>query len=299
MNRIRAAVLSMLLACAATAQTVVPTLDEKEAAGERPYEMLWARRVEPAPPTIRFDRLDDWRIEAQEGAEAVLQLSQSQNIWDRPVSRLRYRGDGKSSAKPRIVIYPPSPVPLPADADSVDLWIFGNRWDWENPPDTPALRLILSLRDADGKQHDVAAGNIRWKEWWLAHKKLPNGLKPPVRLESIAAEGGWQAAWREIFFDSIQFYREDLPPLKFAARPKRNLNLFDGQSPGANTGPGKLAFPTREQTILPLHLAGRFQNEVRRIDGKFLFIYRGDDCLIYYRFVPEKGLNGMSAMFRN
>src|SRR5437762_13628942 len=47
----------------------------------------------------------------------------------------------------------------------------------------------------------------------------------------------------------FRIYREKVPALQFAARPKRNLQLFEGQSPGANNGTGKLSFPTREQTI--------------------------------------------------
>ena len=31
----------------------------------------------------------------------------------------------------------------------------------------------------------------------------------------------WQAEWREIYFDSVRFYRETTLPLSFAPRPMR------------------------------------------------------------------------------
>ena len=229
--------------------------------------MAWAQRIEPAAPTVRFDHLDNWKMTVEGGAQATLQPTRAQNVWDRPVARLRYRGEGKAEGKARVFLVPPQPIELPGDADSVDMWVYGNRWDWENPPGTPPVRLVLHLRDSGNRAHEFPVDSVRWQEWWLAHKKLPAGLQSPLRMESIEVSGGWQTEWRDIFLDSIRFYHEDLRPLKFAARPRRNLELPEGQSPGANIGPGKLPFPTREQTILPPHLGGGYRNrlESRRV----------------------------------
>src|SRR5690349_7708260 len=91
------------LACVLTshAQTILPP-DPNEPSGQRPYEMVWANRVESAAPTLRFDQLDGWKVEVKGGAQATLQVTRAQNVWNRPVARLRYRGEGKGEAKPRI-----------------------------------------------------------------------------------------------------------------------------------------------------------------------------------------------------
>lgn len=277
-------------------QTVIPELDPNEKPGERPYEMVWAKRTEPAPPHVRFDDLRGWKMQVEGGAQATLQVSRAQTVWERPVARLRYRGDGKAASKPRIVITPPQPVALPDGADSVDMWLYGNRWDWVNPPGTPPVSVTLHLRDGDGNAHSVTVDRVRWEEWWLMHRRLP-AMKFPVRLESLEIAGGWQAEWREIFLDSIRFYREDLSPLKFAPRPKRNLMLFEGQSPGANTGATQLPFPTREETILPMHFGGEFRTTVSGTPQQgFTFKYAGKDCTVTYQFDPAQGLSGIRAL---
>lgn len=276
-------------------QIVSAQFDPSEPLGQRPYEMVWANRTEPAPPTLRFDRLEGWTVQVEGGAEARLELTRAQNLWDRPVARLRYRGAGKSDGKPRIVVIWPQPIALPDDADSAEMWIYGNRWDWENPPGTPPVRVILQLRDGQNNARPFELERVRWQEWWLAHKRLPKGLTQPVRLEGIEIAGGWQAEWREIFFDSLRIYHEELPPIQFAPRAQRNLTLFEGQGRGVNTGPGRLPFPTREQTILPMHLSGEFHTSVQRAGDEFLFRYEGEDGLLVYRFDAAKGLSGIVA----
>jgi len=281
---------------AARGQAVVGLPDPAETPGTRPYEMVWAGRREPAPPTVRFDDLRGWTLAVRGGAQAELHATRAQNVWDRPVARLRYRGEGRAASNPSIALVPPAPIPLPAEADTVEMWVCGNRWDWENPPDTPPVRIALHLRDSAGAAHVLQVDVVRWKEWWLLHRRLPAALKHPAVLERIEVAGGWQPDWREIFLDSARFFR-DLPNplLRFAARPRRNLTLFPGQSPGANTGPGRLPFPTREETILPAQLGGPYRNSLRRDSDGFVFEYRGRDARIEYRFEPGKGLSGLTA----
>ncbi|MBM3879169.1 MAG: hypothetical protein FJ387_05550 [Verrucomicrobia bacterium] len=280
---------------AGVAQTLIARLDPAEPLGTRPYEMVWANRTEPAPPSLRFDQLEGWTLQAEAGAEASLELSRAQNLWDRPVAKLRYRGAGQANAQPRIVLTPPQPIGLPADADSVELWAYGNRWDWENPPDTPPVGLVLRFQAASGPLHELPLDRVRWKEWWLVHKRLPAGWPAPLRFTGLEIGGGWQTDWREIYFDSVRFYREELAPLDFAPRPQRNLTLFEGQSPGANTGPGTLPFPTRAETILPMHFGGPYTNWVAALNSSFAFHYRGEDGEVTYGFSPRQGLAGLSA----
>ncbi len=255
-------------------------------------------------------------MQVQNGAQATFQASQGQNVWGRPVGRLRYQGNGSASSSPQILLVPPAPIGLDAGADSVDLWINGNRWDWVNPPDTPPVSLNLHLRDGSGKTNKVFIDRVRWQEWWLVHRRLPANLLAPVTLEALEVTGGWQKQPRDIYFDSVRFYREELKPLHFLPRPQRNLNLAEGQSSGANIGPGRLPFPTREQTILPPQLTGNYHNSVvvkkpldetsltqsaKRSRGdvpgskEYLFTYRGCDGELVYYFEPDKGLSGLRA----
>jgi hypothetical protein len=258
--------------------------------------MIWANRTETAQPTVRFDQLDGWKLDVENGAQATLQTTRTQNVWNRPVARLRYRGDGKKETKPGILLIPPEPVLLPSGADSVDIWLYGNRWDWENPPGTPPVELMLHLRDGADKVQEVHVDRVRWQEWWLMHKRLPNSLSAPVRLVKVEISGGWQPEWREIFFDSIRFYHEELAPIKFSARPQRNLHLANGQSVGANTGPGQLPFPTREKTILPAHFGGKYSNGIMDSgSGHCSFDYRAKDYSLTYFFDPGKGLGGLEV----
>lgn len=288
--------ITMLIGASVMSQTVIPEFDPSEKPGERPYEMVWASRQEPAAPTLTFENLQGWRVEIRNGAEAVLQVSRAQNVWNRPVARLRYRGNGQSNSGPVITLFPPAPVPVPDGADSVQLWVYGNRWSWENPPDTPPVHLTVVLRDSAGNEHSVHVATVEWKEWWLVHRKLPESIRYPVQMVRIEANGGWQGDWREIAFDSVWFYREELRPLQFAPRPKRNLTLFAGQSPGANTGPGKLPFPTREWTILPTHLSGHYRNRTRQLAAnQFAFVYEGGDGKLVFRFDASRGINGIRS----
>ncbi|MHB1455942.1 MAG: hypothetical protein ACYC0V_03400 [Armatimonadota bacterium] len=277
------------------AQSVAPDIDPSERKGERPYEMVWASRTETASPTISFESINGWKMKVEGGAEGILQLSRAQNLWERPLAKLRYRGNGSSGAVPKILLLPSSPVILPDGSDSIDMWVYGNRWDFVNPPGTPAVRIILHLKDNNGTSFDAFIDTVRWEEWYLTHRKLPSGMKFPVHLESIEIAGGWQTEWREIFIDSIFAYREELKPLTFSPRPMRNLTLPDGQSTGANIGPGKLVFPTREETILPMNFTSHFKNSVVQIESRYIFRYSGKDCTITYQFDASKGLDGIIA----
>ena len=281
----------------ARGQSVIPELDGNETPGKRPYEMVLANRKEPAPPSLRFDQLQGWRIRVWEGAQATLQASRAQNVWDRAVGRLRYRGNGNPASEPRVVIYPSRIVLLPSDATCVDMWVYGNRWALPaTPKDTPSVQIHLFLRDVTGKTHDLLVERITWEEWWLLHHLLPKSLRFPAVLDRMEITGGWQKEWRDLFFDSIRFYREPMPPLQFAPRARRNLTLFGGQSPGVNTGSDKLPFPTREETILPAQLGGPFRNEVTaESPSVFVFKYIGQDCAISYFFEPAKGLSPIRA----
>lgn len=195
-----------------------------------------------------------------------------------------------------MLIYPSRSVIVPWDATAVDLWVYGNRWETENKTGTPPVDIHLIFRDQTDKTYDLLMTEIRWREWWLVHHRLPKALRLPAVLDRIEIVDGWQKDWRELFFDSLRFYRESPVAVPFAPRPRHNLTLFEGQSPGANTGSGTLAFPTREETILPQQTGGPFRNEVVvSSPGVYAFKYIGQDCSIGYFFEPGLGLNDLRA----
>lgn len=279
---------------------MVTEIDPNEPVGLRPYEMEWADRKEPRKPTVIFSDLRGWRMELHGGAQATFRPSREQNVWHRPVGKLTYRGNGDPKSRPTILLYPPEPIPVPDGSDCVEGWIYGNRWGWENPPDTPPVQIFVHFVDGEGQNRRIHLATINWKEWWLVHRRLfplpQGGETNGWRLVALEISGGWQPQERTVYFDSLTFYREPLLPLSFPPRPRRNLTLFEGQSPGLNTGRRKLEFPTREETILPVNLTKRFQTAVRREGKSFVFSYIGNDCAITYRFDPSQGLSGISVI---
>ncbi|MBN1422046.1 MAG: hypothetical protein JXP34_24955 [Planctomycetes bacterium] len=265
-------------------------IDPAERPGERPYEMVWADRAEPRPPLVDFEDLTGWTIEGLDGAVATLARSREQTVWGNAVAKLVYRGESDRS---RVRIRVPSPISIPRPFDSIDLWCYGNNWGWVPDATTPQVRLFAILRSGDGREIDVLLTNVRWKEWWLVHERIPretiDALGAEPRLAGLAISGAANREDRVLYFDSLSFYEEPLPPLSFQPRPRRNLALFPGQDPGLNTGPGTLPFPTREETILPANLCAAYENDVREeAPGRFVLSYRGDDARIRYELDLSK-----------
>ncbi len=287
----------------AMAQKVIPTVDPNQKVGVRPYEMVWANRKETLPPTVTFDNLDGWTMRVSGGAVATFQPSLAQTLYGRPVGELRYHGDGENGSNAQILITPPKPISIPDDADAVNMWIYGNRWTFGSAfPDSPSIEstppvsVTLLLQDANGQSASILIAHIDWPQWFLLHALVPKTLKRPLQLTGLEINGGWQSGWRDIYLESIKFYRQQFPPLHFPPLPKRNLALFPGQSPGANTGKGKLPFPTREQTILPVNLTNIFHDDVKRtVANRYVFDYKGRDCTVAYEFDANRCFSGLDA----
>lgn len=258
-----------------------------ETAGVRPYEM--EGRTEDRTPLFGFEDLAGWTVECLDGAEADLVRSREQQMWGRYVGKLVHKG---TSAESRAILRPAKPIPIEGEFDCINMWIHSNSWEWAPEAGTPFLNISILLRDAAGDEQAVHLVRTRWKEWWLAHKRLdPKGLKQaPLSFSGIEVRGMSNTEPRTIYLDSIYFYREALKPLTFDPRPKRNLTPFEGQPQGLNTGPGTLPFPTREETILPSNFESDYRNEVREIaPDVFEFSYIGKDCRVKYVWAPKTG----------
>lgn len=256
-----------------------------EAPGPRPYEMVRAGRRPAHVPLVPFDSLDGWQVECSGGAVAELIGSQRQRVWESPVARLVYRG---TSAKSTIVLRPRKPVAIPEAVSATTIWIYGNNWAWAPEPGTPRVSVSLLLLDKDNRPQTLDLTQVRWKEWWLVHRVLPRTLleRKPLRLAGIRITGGSNKQDRELYFEDLAFFQEGFAPLAFEPRPRRGVEPFGGQSPGANTGPGRLPFPTRQETILPENYAKDFTTDVQRADGAWRLTYKDAGTQLEYELRP-------------
>lgn len=287
---------SVLLALPLAAQPgkVVPAVNEIEPwqqVGQQPYELTWTQREQHPETLIDFEDLTGWTLELYGGASGELRRSREQQMWGQYVAKFLYSGKGDDS---RIVARPPQPVPIPGRFDSIEMWGYGNRWAWVRDPSTPAADVSILIRDARSREFKVQITDIRWKQWWLIHRRVaPETLKEivwPASFSGIEISKIQHAEPRYFYCDSLAFYTEKLPPLALKKQPKRNLKPYRGQIPGLNTGEGTLPFPTREETILPANFEKEFKVTVRRPEtGRFELAYEGKDARIVYEYRPRTG----------
>jgi len=269
-------------------RTVRARAGVESAGGEPPYEIVWAGRKEPADTLFRFNDMKGWSLELGPGCEAELRSTTEQVLWSAgdPTARLTYRSTGP---KLQLVIRPPAPIPIPKEARGCEFWCYGNNWGWRPDPSTPQLDISLLVEGPVGEIRKEFLTRVRWKEWFLVHKRFTReGALGAVSLRGIEISGPPNKSKRSLFFESFRFTKEELKPLSFPPRPKRNLKLFPGQDPGLNTGAGKLPFPTREETILPANLTPSFTNEIRNGAEGVRFLYRGADGMLAYRIRLEE-----------
>jgi len=275
-----------------TSPRIIPAVNEVRQGvppGEPPYEMVWAGRTEEREPLVPFEDLAGWTIELHGGAEASFERSHEQRVWGSYSGKLTYRGQGRDDDG--VVVRPPQPIPIPGPFTAANLWCYGNNWGFVPDPGTPQVELILLLVDADGTLYRIYTGRVRWEEWWLVHNRVINSLgqepKFPFSFAGIEITGGNQPEDRVLFFDSLSFYEETWPELTFEPRPERNIDLYPGQDPGLNTGPGRLPFPTRPETILPTNFAEGYRTHAHQAgNGAYEFSYEGPDCTIAYTVRP-------------
>jgi hypothetical protein len=270
-----------------TAPHLAQPMPADEKPGDRPYEMVRANRKPPQTPLINFDSLEGWQVECAEGAAADLFGSQKERVWESPVARLVYRG---ASNKSTVILRPPAPVAIPDAVSATTLWVYGNNWSWVPDPGTPRTTITLLLLDKDNATQTLELAQVGWKEWWLIHKVLPQSLlaKKPLRFAGLRVAGGSNKEDRELFFEDLVFFQENPAPLSFEPRPKRGIDPFPGQSPGANTGADRLPFPTREETILPDNLTTEYGVGLEQAGEAWRFTYKDTDTRLEYELKAGK-----------
>jgi len=273
---------------------------EEEQVGKRPYEMEWANRTEDDhPPLIDFENLDGWRVETKQ-SEATFTRTREQQLWGKYVGKLTYRGTGPN---PEVRLLPPSPVKIASAFDAVTCWIYGNNWGYAPDPSTPPVSIAALFEDVSGGEFSVPLAYVNWVEWFLCHRRLTPQEIERVRVggafKGFVITGGRNKEDRRIYFDNLAVFIEQFPPLTFESRPQRGISMFPGQSSGTNTGPGRLPFPTRPQTILPTNLTKQFRTNIRQIGTVFEFGYDGADGKLTYRLEPKTGtLGDISAQWK-
>lgn len=263
---------------------------EEEQVGKRPYEMDWANRIQDIrPPLIDFEDLQGWRVECQD-AVAQWERSREQQIWDKYVGKLTYRGTGP---RPIITIRPPQPIKFAGPVDCVNVWIYGNNWAWVPDRTTPPVRVTILLKSPEGRAIRAEMGHVNWREWFVVHTRLRSddaqSLNNGGFVEGIEIAGGTNSENRALYFDNLTPYLEPLPELSFQPRPRRPIALPEGQTVGTNTGPGVLPFPTREETILPDQLIPNYQTQLVRDGQTYEFRYTASDGQLVYRYTPLDG----------
>ncbi|HSB16961.1 MAG TPA: hypothetical protein VLE22_21095 [Bryobacteraceae bacterium] len=284
----------LLPASAATPDNVVPAINDIERwqqVGQQPYEFTWVQREEHPKTLVDFEDLKGWKLELYDGAKGEFRRSREQQMWGQYVAKFLYTG---ASEKSRVVARPPQPIPIPEKFDSIELWGYGNRWSWVADPTTPAADVSILITDSRGQEFNIQLTDIRWKQWWLIHRKLPADVFKkivwPASFTGIEIAKGSNAEPRYLFCDSLAFFTEELKPLTFKAQPKRNLKSFRGQNAGLNTGEDTLPFPTREETILPVNFEKEYKVTARQAaPGRFEFRYEGKDGTVVYTYQPKTG----------
>ena len=231
--------------------------EDKEIIGQRPYEMEWANRTEPAhPPLIDLEDLTGWEVETT-NVNAQFVRSREQQLWGKYVAKLTYHETG---GNPDIRINPPAPIPVQNGFEVVSCWIFGKE---RHRP-----KITTLFKDSDGREMRFPM-RADWDNWGWFHSYY---RLSPEQIDQVT-DGSTFIGFvvrdsndpedRLICFDNLTVFTEDFKPLYFTPRPHRGIPMFPGQGTGTNTGPGKLPFPTREQTILPDNLTEEFTTSVQ------------------------------------
>ncbi|NUP99081.1 MAG: hypothetical protein HUU35_04400 [Armatimonadetes bacterium] len=261
----------------------------QEKVGERPYEMERAGRThDDQPPFVDFEQLDGWQVKATDNI-ASFERSRAEQIFGDFVGQLTYRGTGNS---PVIMIEPPQPLPIRGAFDTVSLWVRGNAF-YRPTPAIPQVDVAVHLAAAGTPDVRIPMTHVNYRYWYLAYRKLTPEQQASLARDAvftgIEVRGGRQPQDLKLHFDNLAIFQEVLKPLTFEPRPQRGIAMFPGQGSGTNTGPGKLPFPTRPETILPTSLAGPCTATLEEAGPAFVFTYRGQDGVLRYRLEPKTG----------
>ena len=282
--------------------------------GKRPYELDWAGRTEDEhTPTVDFQDVSGWKA-ACPTAKAFFQSSTEKPLFLPKSARLEIRSESMGT----VTLRPPAPVPLPPEFNAVSLWVYGDGL-MISPELSPEKKLQVKalFKNPSGKTVEVPFLQIRHGEWFKLHHQFSGDelkqLGAGSTFVGFDVTGFGDKEDRVIYLSNLAAFKDSFSPLNFKPQPKRGIAPLPGATEGVNTGEGKLPFPTREQTILPLNLSKDFTNTAtldgvkkgfrQKIlalfkgetrgneskDGRAVFTYEGKDAKISYVYKPQKG----------
>ena len=238
----------MVFLCA----VVVPGL-AAAAFAQRPEEMVRAgRTADDHQPVISFRDVAQWRVETDH-AVVKAEYASDRVLFGDGACKITYRGtDGEEHPMARFFF--PQPVAVPADADTISIWIWGNNF-YGKPEGSPSVTVHGIFENGKGKRVTYELGHVvsaRWSKYYTRFNPwLKSQLTPPTKLLGLMVRNGRNKEDRFIYLDSLCIYREEFGPLSFAPRAKRGVQLFADAPQGQNTGEGRLPFPNTPRTVLP------------------------------------------------
>lgn len=276
-----------------TVLTELPLFAENSV-GVRPYEMDWANRTQDDnSPLIDFEQFGKWTVDAVDSTASFVQ-SREQQIFGKYTAKLTYRGQADSK-NPSVTVRPEKALPVPADHfDAMSCWIYGNNWAWVQDDSTPRVTVSFLFKTPNGSELSFPITYVCWREWFLCHYRFTEEQQKQLNRKGcvftgIKITGGKNIKDRSIWFDNIALFKEKFKPLEFSKRPQRGIAMFPGQDCGQNTGSGRLPFPTREETILPINKDPDAKTSAAKTDHAFQFIYSGSDGKMTVIYEPKTG----------
>ena len=225
----------------------------------RPYEFEWADRTrDDRPVLLPLESAKGWTCRWSQATGRV-ETAREHLLFGDGVMRITHKALGGA---PVLKILPSKPVKVAAGFDTLSIWIYGNMPYRQNPADpTPGVLVTADFLDADGRPFSVDIYRLAHQEWFLAQKRLSAAEIARARRGGVftgfTITGGTNKSFKTIELTSFAAYREALKPLSFKPRPQRGVRVFSAQSPGLNTGKGRLPFPNRTETIVPPPTGGR------------------------------------------
>ena len=224
-----------------------------------PYEITRAGRTkDDFEPVVPFTDDGGWRVEC-ENAVATVGSTTAHRLFGKGALKLTYRAvpGGK---RPVVKLLPPAPVQLPADADAISIWCYGNNnygKDATGKPNTPSTALFAEFADGAGGECECELEYVNHREWFLSFRRIPADILAKARaggmkLVGFQLRGGTNLEDREILLTSFCAFRDNLDAkLSVTPRARRGVRLFKDEPQGVNTGDGTLPFPNSPRTILP------------------------------------------------
>ena len=248
--------------------------------GEIPYEMKG--RIDSRIPLVAFDDCTKWQVTA-ENAEAKLFRTQEERVIGEYSGKVNYITKSPAAGF-RVELK--EPILLKEGWDCINFWNYGDHWLWGEPSSATAMSASLILKDALGKEHilpfvQAGATNMCHKYWFLYHFKLIEKIALPASLVGVYFGGKRTIPDQPhtLYLGPIYVYKEVLKPLTFKPLP------------------GKLPFPLRNQTILPVNKIAQFKNHIEKNGKVYRFTYEASDATLVYEFDPVRPVGTISLNY--